>query len=103
MLDQILGKVILPLFKGRLRQSLCGHGQPNVVTFEGLNKVLGHSITLWALHWSRDWFEPQHASKGTCITSDVALPRSGQVRPRKSDWISAIAPGGDVNDFVAHK
>jgi hypothetical protein len=49
-------------------------GQTDVISFEGFNKALSHAITLRALHWRRNRLQTQGASKGSCITRDVARP-----------------------------
>jgi hypothetical protein len=48
--------------------------QPNEVTFEDFKKALGNAITLRALNWRRNRLQTQGASKGSCITRDVARP-----------------------------
>jgi hypothetical protein len=49
-------------------------GQSDVVALEGFNKALGHPIALGTLHWRRNRLQTQGASKGSCITREVARP-----------------------------
>jgi hypothetical protein len=49
-----------------IRNGICVQpiGRPNVVTFEGFNKTLGHPIALGALHRSPYWSKSQGSGKG---------------------------------------
>jgi hypothetical protein len=47
-------------------------GQTDVISFEGFNKALSHTVTLRALDRRRNWLKAQGARKGSCITRDVA-------------------------------